>query len=191
MRASTLMKMPVISVREGVRAGAVADLIILATAPHVVAFTLKTDRDRAVLPFESIRRIGPDAIVIDELGVLRREDEVEYGDERRRFSALVGKETAGDDGTYLGDVHDLDVDPQTGSIESIRLHRGGLLGLGREEVQVPGTHLHAFGAKLLTVAPPAVDEGAPRELAERDLPAPSQSKDSAGPGTERVSRMAM
>ena len=32
------------------------------------------------------------------------------------------------------------------------------MGIGGEDVSVPDTHLHAFGPKLLTVAPPVAGE---------------------------------
>jgi sporulation protein YlmC with PRC-barrel domain len=158
MKATNIVGMPIISVSEGVKAGQVADLAIMATEPQVTALVLKTDRDQTILPFESIRKIGPDAITIDNLGLVRVEEPTDGGDATRRFALLTGKETAGDDGTYLGDLKDLDIDPGTGHINSIILHRGGVMGIGGEDITVPGTHLHAFGQKLLTMTPPALSD---------------------------------
>ena len=158
MKASKLTGMSVISVDEGIKAGQVADLRIMSTAPQVRALTLRTGREHTVLPFEAIRKIGPDAIMVDSLDVIRAEDELESGEVMRHFTSLVGRETAGDDGSYLGDVRDLEIDPDSGRIDAILLHRGGVMGMGGEDVSVPGTHLHAFGPKLLTVAPPASDD---------------------------------
>ncbi|MGE3267493.1 MAG: PRC-barrel domain-containing protein [Chloroflexota bacterium] len=160
MKASNLTGMPVISVADGVKAGNVADLILSATSPQVTALVLKSQREQTILPFDSIRQIGPDAIMIDRLSLVRDEIATDGGDEVRRFTAMVGKEAAGDDGTYLGDLKDLDIDTQSGRVETMALHRGGMMGIGGEEITVPGSNLHAFGTKLLTVAPPAGDPGA-------------------------------
>jgi len=154
MKASKLMGMPVISIAEGMKAGQVADLRIMATSPQMRGLVLKTGREHTLLPFEAIRKIGPDAIMVDSLGVVRADDERAIDEGLRHFSSLVGREAAGDDGSYLGDVKDLEVDPISGQIDAIFLHRGGMMGLGGEDISVPGTHLHAFGPKLLTVAPP-------------------------------------
>ena len=169
MKASKLTGIPVISVADGIKAGQVADLRIMATSPQVQALTLKSAREQTVLPFEAIRTIGPDAIMIDSLDVVRADDELASGDVMRHFRSLVGRETAGDDGSYLGDVKDLEVDPSSGRIDAILLHRGGMMGIGGEDVSVPGTHLHAFGPKLLTVAPPVADRDGP-EAQDEDAP---------------------
>jgi len=158
MKARALTGMPVISVAEGVKAGRVSDLTIAATSPWITALILKTEREQTILPFEAIRQIGPDAIMIDKLGVVRAEAASDSGEDVRRFTMLVGKETASDDGTYLGDLKDLDIDRDTGRIDVLLLHRGGVMGIGGDHITVPGTHLHAFGPKLLTVAPPIADE---------------------------------
>lgn len=158
MKASKLTGMPVISVAEGIKAGQVSDLRIMATSPQVQALMLKTGREHTVLPFEAIRTIGSDAIMIDGLDVVHADDELAGGEVVRHFTSLVGRETAGDDGSYLGDIKDLEIDPSSGRIDAILLHRGGVMGIGGEDVTVPGTHLHAFGPKLLTVAAPVSDE---------------------------------
>lgn len=166
MKASKLTGMPIISVADGIRVGQVVDLRIMATSPQVRALLLKTGRAQTVLPFEAIRTIGPEAIMIDGLDVVRADDELASGEIVRHFTALVGRETAGDDGSYLGDVKDLEIDPSSGRIDAILLHRGGMMGIGGEDVSVPGDHLRAFGPKLLTVAAPVNDadhSGAPSD----------------------------
>jgi sporulation protein YlmC with PRC-barrel domain len=179
MKASKLTGMPVISIADGIKAGQVADLRIAATSPQVQALMLKTGREHTVVPFESIRTIGPDAIMIESLDVLCADDELASGDVVRHFTSLVGRETAGDDGRYLGDVRDLEVDPSSGRIDAILLHRGGVMGIGGEDVNVPGAHLHAFGPKLLTVAPPVTDSD--RSVAPADSK-PAQHEERASVG---------
>jgi sporulation protein YlmC with PRC-barrel domain len=168
MKASVLTGMPVISVAEGMKAGRVSDVTIAATSPWMTALILKTEREQTILPFEAIRQIGPDAIMIDSLHVVRAEAEADGGDTTRRFTSLVGKEAAGDDGCYLGDLKDLEIDPSSGRIDAILLHRGGMMGIGGQRITVPGAHLHAFGPKLLTVAAPVTDDDRSGGLAESE-----------------------
>lgn len=174
MKASKLTGMPVISVADGIKAGQVADLRIMATSPQVQALLLKSGREQTVLPFEAIRTIGPDAIMIEGLDALLPDDELAGGEIVRHFTSLVGRETAGDDGSYLGDVKDLEVDPTSGRIDAILLHRGGVMGFGGGDVSVPGSHLHAFGPKLLTVAPPVASAD------HADVPAESADGEQRG-----------
>ena len=169
MKASKLTGMPVISIADGIKAGQVADLRIMATSPQVQALVLKTGREHTVLPFEAIQTIGPDAIMIDGLDVIRADDELASGGSVRLFTSQVGRETAGDDGSYLGDIKDLEVDPGSGRIDAILLHRGGVMGIGGEDVSVPGDHLRAFGPKLLTVATPVTATDHSGALADSEL----------------------
>jgi sporulation protein YlmC with PRC-barrel domain len=161
MKASKLTGMPVISIAEGVKAGQVTDLTLMATSPRVTSLALRAGREQTTLPFDAIRQIGPDAIMIEKLDVVHGEEPPVGGDETRRFTTIRGKETAGDDGRYLGDLTDLEIDPSSGRIDAICLQLGGMLGIGVQRITVPGEHLHAFGPKLITVVAPVADREDP------------------------------
>lgn len=78
----------------------------------------------------------------EQLALAQPIDEVE-GMRSYRIDNLTGTDVRNIDDETLGSVHDVVLDPATGSVSYVLVARGGFLGLGEEYVAVPWERLHA------------------------------------------------
>jgi sporulation protein YlmC with PRC-barrel domain len=151
MKASALKDMPVVSMADGTQVGKVADVLLDAASLHVVALLLSAHSGQMLLPFEAIRSIGTDAITIDSAAATqgltgRPAPEGTYG-----LSDVNGLSAVNGEGTVLGAVKELEIEPAGGRLIELVVHRGGVLGLGGTSTSVPASAIRGIGAKLVTV----------------------------------------
>lgn len=151
MNANAIKGMTVVSIADGDRLGVVDEVLIDTGSRRIGALRITADGHQALIPFDQLRSIGSDAVMVatnqvaqwvgapNELGALAT-----LGD--------LGKSKVVDEaGTFLGVVHDVEVDPQDGRITQLQVHKGGILGMGGETATVTAEDIITIGADLLTV----------------------------------------
>ncbi len=52
----------------------------------------------------------------------------------------------------MGTLHDLELDPTTGHVLRIVVHKGGMLGFGGETTTIEAATIRGVGADIITVA---------------------------------------
>lgn len=138
MRARELKGRPVLDVAEAREVAKVEAVVVDPDARRVVGLRVKGERP--LLPLESVRAFGPDAVTVDGADALRLP---RPGAEQRAIEGSLdplGRLVLGDDGTELGTVDDLEADDD-GTVRSLTV--GGvavegerLLGIGSYAVVV-------------------------------------------------------
>lgn len=150
MKASQLMHMPVVSLNGGVKVGNVTDITLEPTNAHLGALLLAAPGGNSMVPFRSIRRIGTDAVTIEDSGMLQVL-EGPGGNKERGIATLTGMPVVNQEGTIIGTVKDLDFDVTDGHLVALLVQRGGVLGIGAAHEAIPGAAIRKVGEKLITV----------------------------------------
>jgi sporulation protein YlmC with PRC-barrel domain len=143
---STLKDMAVISLADGAKIGHVKDMFFDTSRRRVVAFVVASDAGEALLSFDAVHSIGPDALTVETAGATQ---------ELRRLADLLELKAVDTDGTLLGEVKELEVDRHDGRLTELVVHQGGLLGLGGTEHGVPASAVRSIGPGLAMVELPA------------------------------------
>ena len=157
MKASALKDMPVVSMADGTQVGKVADVLLDAASLHIVALLLSASGGQVLLPFGSIRSIGSDAVTIESAGATQGLTGRAAPEGTHSLSDVTGLAVVNSKGSLLGSVNELEIEPTDGRLIELRVHRGGVLGLGGTTTSVPASVIRGIGAKLVTVdLPPEV-----------------------------------
>jgi sporulation protein YlmC with PRC-barrel domain len=138
MRARELKGRSVLDVVEARQVAKVEAVVVDPEVRRVIA--LRVEGDRPLLPIESVRALGPDAVTVEGADVLRLP---QPGVEQRAVDESLdplGRLVLADDGTELGTVDDLEADDD-GTLRSLTVAGDSvagdrLLGIGAYAVVV-------------------------------------------------------
>lgn len=167
MDAASLKGIAVVSVTEGAKLGRVEVLLFDTQGLRVAAFRAKGDGQAFVVPFEQVKNVGTDAVMVESSQVTQAATQggpfsgLPDLDQLRRLKVVDGN------GTFLGTVSHVEFDPVTGRIEGLSAHKGGVLGLGGTTTALGADAIVSVGTELLTVREDAVPRAEPPEAAEQ------------------------
>ena len=139
-----------VSMDDGAKVGTVDVLLVDPKRLLVTALVLTGATGSGVLPFESIRAIGADAVTIDSTEPIQWTTEPLPTEAGRRSEEILGLKVIDAGGVIGGTVHDLSFD-SAGAVTSIDVRSGGVFGLGGKEQTVPASTIRGIGASLVTV----------------------------------------
>lgn len=151
MKASNLRNMAVVSVQDGTRLGRVEQPLIDLPDWTLAALQVKGDSGSFVLPFREIERIGTDAITVPSEDVTRVAGTGGAIDRSVDLGTLEKLKVVDQNGTYLGTVSEVEVDPASGQIIQLSAHHGGVFGIGGETTTLGRDALAGVGTDILTV----------------------------------------
>src|SRR5438876_308513 len=136
MKASTLKDMPVVSMADGAKIGNVKQALFDAGDLRAAALLLTGEGGESVLPFASIRSIGSDAVTVESATATQGAALQSALQGLRGLNDLTGLPVLNGEGTHLGQVKDVSIDPADGRITELAVHRGGVFGIGGTSVTV-------------------------------------------------------
>jgi len=151
MNASSLKDMPVVSMADGAKLGTVKDVMFDPSKLRAARLILVMAGGESLLPFGSVRSIGADAIMVETTTTssgLTMEGALQG---LCGLDDLVGLPILSGEGTHLGQLTDVAIDPGDGHITGLAVHRGGLLGIGGTRVTIEGSAIRGIGPKFVTV----------------------------------------
>jgi uncharacterized protein YrrD len=152
-RIEELLGMPVVTVQEGTRLGAVKGVEIDAAEGWIryLRFDGAGHRADGVIPWDAVRSVGADALTIDSVSQVQ---ETVGSAAREALTGHVGdRPVVTEDGRRLGTIRSYDIDERTGRITAYHLTCGGFLGglLGKDLV-FPHEAVRAFGKDAIVVS---------------------------------------
>lgn len=173
MRASKLLKLPVMAMREGLEQGQVIDMVVDPEKKKVSHYIVRKGSryDLLLIAASDIRGIGTGFLVVPDSTVVRRI----FGDPRRmevvsRGFYLTDAQVISEAGIALGGIVDYDFDPRSCIVGTLILENGAqypasqIVGLSGTTVFVSGTPSKAGAA--------APQRTASQNTAARPSPAP-------------------
>ena len=178
-----ILGLPVITLSQAAKVGSVKDLAIDPGRQAVTALLLAEAGRRGParqIPFETIRRMGPDAVLIeDESSLVTVESRPPRLTLRGGPARLMGLPVLTDAGRSAGTVSDVLVDERSGHILQYEISAGPLRdvvrgrgyitaslprAVGRDAMIIPETAI--TGRRRLEEGPPLVLEAPPAQLVE-------------------------
>ena len=151
-----------ISLSEAAKLGVVGDVVIDPERRSVVALVIDDAVGRAsarVLPFESIRGLGPDAVIVEsESSATETRDLAGIHTLIDGPVRMVGLEVLTEDGRLVGLVSDVVIDEVSGRIESYEVSGGLLRDLLRGRSHVRAGEPRRVGQRLMIVPEPPPED---------------------------------
>ena len=160
MDAHALKGMAVVSLQEGTKLGQIDQPLFDMATRQLGGLDVSGDAGRFVVPFAQIHQIGSDAVTVTSSQVTQTPS---TGSALGALLSLhdLGKLKIVDEaGTFLGTIHDVEVDPASGQITQLTAHKGGVLGMGGTTTSIDATSILMVGPELLTVTTAATSDPA-------------------------------
>ncbi len=151
MRTSKIRGLPVLGIDDGVRVGAVDDLLIDTRARRVAALVLRTQTVNQWIPFDQLQRVGDDAVMVASAQVAQQASEQSPLGTLPSLRALLGLAVVDAAGKRWGNLEELSFDPTDGRITELAVRRSGVLGLGGGTETVPAAAVRSLGPDVVVV----------------------------------------
>lgn len=152
MNTDKLEGMAVVSFTEGAKLGQVDAPLFDPATLQLRAFQVKGEGQTFIVPLDLVRTIGTDAVMVESSQATQTASKGgEFGN-LVEFSALKQLKVVDAAGTFVGTLHDLELDPTTGHALRIVVHKGGMLGLGGKTTTIEAAAIRGVGADIITVA---------------------------------------
>jgi sporulation protein YlmC with PRC-barrel domain len=151
MKAGDLRNMAVVSLNDGTRLGRIEDVLFDTSSLNVAALAVTTANGRTILPIAAVRSVGTDAIMVESNAAAQvPTGSTTAGAVQRSLKDLSGIKVVNAEGSYLGDVKEIEIDPTTRALTGLEVQRGGVLGLGATTHAVPASAIRSIGPDLVT-----------------------------------------
>jgi uncharacterized protein YrrD len=159
MQLTEITGKAVLSVATGARLGRVAAVLLDPSTLAIAALQVAAEGQQAVIPFTQVQSIGPDAVMVPGDEVAQWIATASEAAGLITLDALKHYKVVDDTGTLLGSPRDLYLDAADGRLQSLEVHKGGVLGVGGEHTTVRAGEIASVGVDVvvvhLTPAPPA------------------------------------
>ena len=161
MRAQAIKEMPVVSMADGTKIGNVQELLFDTNMWRLAALLLTAGGGKSLLPFEAVRSFGDDVITVENVTATQGTEGNAAADNLRGLKDLVGLRVINGEGSWVGDVRDIELAVKDGAVEQISVRKGGMLGLGGTNTSIPASAIRGIGPKVMTVDMPTAAPSAP------------------------------
>jgi|GEM_PF-1874504 len=148
MRDKDFLNKTVISMTDGAVIGKVKDLIF-----HDLDFSslvVNGERGEGLLPFSSIGKNGPDAIMIESYTLVDWNAGRSLVPDSRTTHDLRKLSVVDGQGNMLGHIADFTMNSK-GHVQEFVVRTEGVFGIGSQETVVPQSKVRAIGSEVITV----------------------------------------
>ena len=151
MNASDIKGKAVISIANGTRLGRVEDVLFDPQSLAIAAFRVSAVGQQAVIPFGQVHSVGSDAVMVPGDDVAQWITTSSAAEGLISLDDLKHRKIVDDAGTFLGTPAAIEVAAQDGRLRQLKVHKGGVLGMGGETTTVPGGDVTGVGADVIVV----------------------------------------
>ena len=159
MDANRLTGMTVVSVAEGARLGTITDVVFDSEPLRVAGLRVRGDGNDFVIPFDAVRSLGVDAVTVESSEVTQMSSAGDTFDSLPRLTQLLKVKVVDDAGTLIGTPQTIELEPVTGRVVQLTVHKGGVLGLGGDTSTIAAAAVRSVGADIMTVEAVAPESG--------------------------------
>ena len=152
MNTDNLKGMAVVSLAEGAKLGQVNAPLFDPATLQLRAFQVKGDGQTFIVPLDRVRTIGTDAVTVESSQATQTASKGGEFGKLVEFSSLKQLKVVDAAGAFVGNLHDLELDPTAGRALRIIVHKGGMLGLGGETTTIETAAIRSVGGDIITVA---------------------------------------
>jgi sporulation protein YlmC with PRC-barrel domain len=151
MKISDLRGNAIVSMSDGERVGTVRDVLIDTGKLQATALVIGGRPGQGYLPLDGVKSFGPDAITIENADGIQWATGQLHDDSGREAGELMKLHVMDGSGTSTGTVHELTVDLPSGNVLTLSVRKGGVFGIGADNVDVPVSDIVSIGPSLVTV----------------------------------------
>jgi sporulation protein YlmC with PRC-barrel domain len=151
MDTGRLKGIAVVSLAEGTKLGQVDAPLFDSVSLQLRAFQVRGNGQTFIVPLELVRSIGTDAVTVESSQATQAPSKGGEFGSLVELSILKQLKVVDAAGTFLGTLHDLELDPTSGRVLRIVVHKGGMLGLGGETTTIEAAGIRSVGGDLITV----------------------------------------
>ena len=151
MKARAIKGLAVVSIDTGAKLGYVDNVLFDTSQLVISAFRIDADGQQAVVPFDQVRSIGTDAVTIPNNDVVRWPSAGGDGGAGTTLDDLEKRKIVDEAGDYLGTVTNVEVDPQEGRVTHLQAHKGGILGIGGNTIDIDRADVISVGDEVMVV----------------------------------------
>ncbi len=154
MKASALKGMPVLGINDGIHLGIIEELLVDAQARRVAALVIGLSGQTRIVPFDQIESIGDDAVTVERAEVVQDASPQDPLAQLPTLGSLLRLSVVDVGGTRQGTVAEVEIDQADGRITEVKVHQGGILGLGGTTLTLPVAAIRSLGPQLIMIEVP-------------------------------------
>jgi uncharacterized protein YrrD len=151
MQSAEIMGKTVLSTTSGARVGQLAEVLFDPASLVLAALRISAHGQRAIVSFDQVHSIGRDAVMVASDDVAQWITTSTVAEGLVTVDDLKHHKVVDDAGTLLGTPRVIAVEPQTGRLHHLEVHRGGMLGMGGQTTTVPGSDVTGVGTDVIVV----------------------------------------
>lgn len=154
MKGKDLKGKKVVSIEDGETLGRVDEVLVDTEALQVVALHIKGHGDAALIPFDQVKRADGDVVTVPTSTAARRASSRDGASQLAGLGEMSKRKVVDEEGTFLGVVQDVEVDPTTGAITELAAQKATAFGLGRASAVVAASEVTSVGDEMIVVQAP-------------------------------------
>lgn len=159
MKVDSLKKMAVVSISDGAKLGYIDDVLFDTRQLRVSALHIVAGGQQGVVPFRAVHSLGGDAVTVSSSDVAQWGAAGSAMAAMPRLADVEKLKVVDETGSLLGTISDLEIDPTDGRITQIRVHKGGVLGIGGTNALIAPEDIRSVGDEVMVVATSAQPAG--------------------------------
>ena len=170
MKSKDLKGKKVVSIRDGAKLGQVDDVLVDTDELRVAALHVKGQGEEALIPFDKVVSASNDVVTVPSSAAAQRPRAQDDSEHLASLSEVSKLKVIDEEGTFLGVVQSVEVDPQSGVILEMQAQKATALGLGRESHTIVASEVTSVGEEMIVVQAPeplSTDESDTFYLAKR------------------------
>ncbi len=170
MKSKDLKGKKVVSIRDGAKLGQVDDVLVDTDELRVAALHIKGQGEEALIPFDKVVSASSDVVTVPSSAAAQRPRAQDDAEHLASLTDVTKLKVIDEEGTFLGVVQSVEVDPQSGQIVELQTQKATAMGLGREAHTIAASEVTSIGEEMLVIQAPeplAADDPDPFYLAKR------------------------
>ncbi len=153
MKGKELKGKKVVSIKDGATLGQVDDVLVDTEELRVAALHVK-GQEAALVPFEKVARAGGDVVTVPNSTAAQRPSARDETDGLASLGEVTKLKVIDEEGTFLGVVQSVEVDPRSGAILEMQTQKATAMGLGRESHTIAASEVTSVGEEMMVIQAP-------------------------------------
>ncbi len=153
MKGKELKGKKVVSLKDGAKLGQVDDVLVDIEELRIAALHVK-GQEEALVPFEKVASAGGDVVTVPTSAAAQRPRTHDNTEHLASLGEVTKLKVIDEEGTFLGVVQRVEVDPQSGAILELQTQKATAMGLGRESHTIAASEVTSVGEEMLVIQAP-------------------------------------
>jgi uncharacterized protein YrrD len=154
MDANDLKGLAVVTIEDGIKVGTVNDILFNTQHYRIQALLLDGGLLRSstgLVELVNVQTIGSDAVMIQNQSVVRHQLSNQEREQYPSLENIMSLPIVAQDGSVVGKVATVNIDPQSGKITELLATKPGFIGVFESRIHVPVNQLISIGRDAVIV----------------------------------------